>query len=145
MSWSKAMNSLIEIFAPSSEPNTRQSCQPSTPISQATGENTQPKTSRSVRPPAAQPSRWSASVISPMKAISIAITFSHSFRPSVVPLAAASITLFAVRSMRRCTCLPVADSSVSGSMIFAITKAAGALITDAVKRCGPYSGPSSPM
>ena len=80
-----------------------------------------------------------------MNAISIATTLSHSLTPSPVPFAAASITFEAVRSIFSSTLPPVADSSVSGSMIFAIRNAAGALITDAVSRCGAYSSPSTPM
>ena len=82
--------------------------------------------------------------ISAEKAINMAITLSHSLSPSDVPLAAASITLWAVRSILSSTLPPVADSWVSGSMIFAIRKAAGADITDALSRCGPYSGPRKP-
>ena len=50
----------------------------------------------------------------------------------------------AVRSTCNSTFEPVADSSDSGSITFAMRKAAGALITEAVNRCGPYSSPSNP-
>ena len=80
-----------------------------------------------------------------MNAINMAITLSHKRRPSVVPLAAASITFEADRLKRSSTFPPVSGISVSGSSTFAIRNAAGAESTEAVSKCGPSSGPRMPM
>ena len=70
-----------------------------------------------------------------MNAISMAATFRAELQPSELPPAAASQDIDV--SAREVAIEPsaVAESWVSGSMIFAITSAAGALATLAARRC----------
>ena len=73
-------------------------------------------------------------------AINIAPTFSASFSPSLVPAAAASSTLTESLWNLFSTEPSVSGVSVSGTIILAIIKAAGAEMTQAVARC-PASTP----
>jgi hypothetical protein len=68
------------------------------------------------------------------------ITLIASFTPSAAPWHIASRPLAVSRSIFACAPPRVGLRSVSGRRIFAITSAAGALITDAVSRC-PASMP----
>ena len=154
----KAMNSFTATLVPSRRPKIWQSCQPSTPIIQETGAMIHPNSRPRERLPSnplmrarspihspSEPRGQLTRATSPMNAINMATTLSHSLRPSLVPLAAASITLPAVRSTFSSTFPPVDGSSLSGSMILAIRNAAGADSTEAVRRWGPISGPRMPM
>ncbi len=73
--------------------------------------------------------------INPKKAISIAATFSDSCRPSLAPAAAASIAFLDVFSMVAFTVPLVSGWPVSGTRIFASSRAAGAAIKLAPSRC----------
>ena len=138
-SWEKAMNSLRTARVPSSPPMTPLSRQ-GTPIAQAIGRPTQ---DRMVwRFSGNQASRAWIAPIPPfiratraMNDTSIAITLSISWRPSVVPRAAASTTFTSVLGISSLTFPKVSGSPVSGSNSLAIMMVPGAVMMTAVSKC----------
>ena len=70
-----------------------------------------------------------------MNEISMAPTFKASWRPSLVPRPAASITFTSVRGTSIRTVPNVFGTSVSGTSIFAIMIVPGAVMITAVSRC----------
>ena len=104
-----------------------------TPMANANTENTLPKikfidkVGILINPPN-WPKPKSTKAIKAIKPINIAITFNPTFNPSLAPAAIASTKLACVFSMDSFTSPCVSDFSVSGNMIFEITKAPGAAI-----------------
>ena len=135
------MNSLSTMRSPSTWPTATQSFG-GTPMSHAKGAFTQPKNFCSVTG-AAMPnsSVWGSEMrkfaiaTRATKAINMPMTFKDSVMPSFAPRQMASMPF--VDSSSNFAVAPPAVSlcSVSGSMILAMSSAAGALITDAVSRC----------
>ena len=68
-----------------------------------------------------------------VKTRSMAPTLTASFKPSAVPRLKASNQWSPLDS--RLMCMSLLNSSVSGTKILAATMAAGALMTEAAKRC----------
>ena len=139
----KAIISLKTVFSPMSLP-TLWASSGQTPISQASGAQPQPSIRSSVS--GAPPTGGSGESIQfirctrAMNAMSMATMFSTSFRPSAAPRQAASSTFASVRGTSTLTVPLVGESSVSGTMILATTRAAGADISEATIRW-PGSAP----
>ena len=141
-----ATSSLSTMRVPSRLPMLAQSCH-GTPITQATGANTQPKICCRLEGNQASPCGASQlcspprmpfeNAINAKKAISMAPTLMASCRPSVVPRAMAprKFSSLCITSSGIFTRPAVTGCSVSGTSILAISSVPGAVIITAVRRC----------
>ena len=140
-SWMKATNSVSTVLTPISEPDSEASLA-GTPIMYISGENIQPRT-RSIESGApltggSAPRPALTSQSSASAAISMVAMLNTIFRPSVAPVAKASIVEAYLKSGSPARSVA---GVVSGIMARATATAAGAAMKEAASSCGSAASP----